>query len=776
MSRAPRRTDALAACVLCAWLVPAVGPAHAAPSADALHAPVRTYRAVRAHGPVRIDGRPDDEVWRRAPVEDRFVERQPELGGEPPVRTSFQVAYDDKALYVFVRAEIPPETIRVRTLRRDSFGIYDDDDVVLKIDPLHDRRTAYILGVNAAGAQIDSLALEDGRVFLPQWDGVWQAKTRRTARGYDVEFEIPFATLGVRGHQGSRMGFDISRDHADRNATYDWRLIVPPASPASASNFGVLEGIEGIRGGRAVEIVPYVLGRTDFTRSFSVDPRARPNLAAGGSVRVQLGTASYVEGSVLTDFAQVEVDNVQVATDRFPLFFPERRPFFINGLDTFNFGLPGQAQLFFSRRVGLVDRQPVAIAGGVKAYGREGPVSFGILHVQTLGSRKDPVRGLPDADPTSTTVGRVRVQATRTVNVGAMALGNHVFGDRAPDSAAGGVDAQLISRDGRVQGYGFVAGSWVRHPAEAGSVDASTGAPEASGSPERTALGTTAYASLAYRGLYVRPRTSWLYSSRDFEAPLGFYRRPGTARHEAAIDFVPRPTELGLREISIGPSYAADVAPDYTKLLTQRVMGRISLVWRKGATLTYSAGHLRDDVQRPFVLYGYDVPARLYTGMVQSASFRLGGRRPVQFRIGYDVSESFDGILHRPSIRATIRMGPHLTIDGGYNHVIGYIGSRDQRFDFGFANGSVTVAFSPNVALDNIVRLDLSPGSEGFGLQSRLRARYLPGSDLYVVYRTNVPFGSQALQSPYHELIVKLTYYFRAILPASRHRRRARGT
>ena len=756
------------------WLACAAPAAAAAgPSADDLHDTVRAYRVVRARGPVRIDGRDDDEVWRRAPFDDRFTERQPELGARPPYRTAFKAAYDDRALYVFVRVEIPPETIRVRTLRRDSFGIFADDDVVLKIDPMHDRRTAYVFGTNAAGAQIDSLTLEDGRVFLSQWDGVWEARARRTATGYDVEFKIPFATLGVRGTQGTTMGFDISRDHADRNATYDWRLIVPPASPASASNFGVLEGFSGIAGGRAVEFVPYVLGRTDFSRSFSIDPRARPNLAAGGNLRVQFATASFVEASVLTDFAQVEVDNVQVASDRFPLFFPERRPFFINGLDTFNFGVPREAQLFFSRRIGLVDRKPVAIAGGLKAYGREGPLSFGILHVQTLGSKADDARGLPEADPESTTVGRVRVQATKTVNVGVMALGNHVFGDGRPDSAAGGFNAQYISHDGRVQGYGFVAGSWVKTPAEPGTAG-EDGRPVTGATPARSSLGTSAYGQLQYRGLYVRPRTSWLFSSRGFAAPLGFYRRPGTARHDVAIDFVPRPRDLGLREIAIGPSYTAEVTPDYDRLLTQRVQGRISFQWRAGATLEYAAGHLRDDVQNDFVLFGYTVPAALYTGMTQRASFRLGGSRPVQFRVGYNVTETFGGILHRPSVGATIRMGPHVTVQGGYDHVVGYVVSRDQTFDFGFANGSFTLAFTPNVAIDNMLRLDMSPGNEAFGLQSRLRARYLPGSDLYVVYRNQIPFGARALERPYHEVIVKLTYYLRAIVrPRARRRTRA---
>src|SRR5690606_26286012 len=168
------------------------------------------------------------------------------------------------------------------------------------------------------------------------------------------------------------------RDHPSRNATYDWALIVPPRSPMAASQFGDLTGLRNSQAQRAIEFTPYMLLRTDLEPRWTLDPRRRPNYAAGGDLRVQIGAGSYVEASLLTDFAQVEADEVQVARDRFPLFFPERRPFFINGLDVFNFGRPGEAQLFFSRRIGLVDGRPVPILGGLKVYGRSGIVSYGI--------------------------------------------------------------------------------------------------------------------------------------------------------------------------------------------------------------------------------------------------------------------------------------------------------------------------------------------------------------------------------------------------------------
>ena len=318
----------------------------------------RAYRAMRAVDAITVDGRATERTWQLAPPDDRFTERQPEVGAEPPLRTTVRVAYDDSNLYVFIECESEPGDVIVRTLRRDNGGIYDDDTVTVKIDPSNNNRDAVALGVNAEGAQIDSLALDDGGQWITEWDAVWFAETVRRDDGYTVEYQIPFAILGIKSAKEKVIGFNISRDHPRRNATYDWRLFVPPRSPMSASQFGDVTGLRDVQAQRAIELTPYALARTNLQPEFTVDPRRRPNLATGGDLRLQVGEASYIEASFNTDFAQVEADEVQVARDRFPLFFPERRPFFINGLDAFNFGRPSEAQLFFSRRVGL-DRKSV---------------------------------------------------------------------------------------------------------------------------------------------------------------------------------------------------------------------------------------------------------------------------------------------------------------------------------------------------------------------------------------------------------------------------------
>lgn len=738
----------------------------AAPPADGSYrAPERSYRAVRTVDPIVVDGRADEGTWGVAPADDRFGERQPELGATPPVRTTLQVAYDDLALYVLLECESEPGDVIVRTLRRDNGGIFSDDAVYVKLDPTHDRRTGVSLGVNAEGAQIDALGLEDGREFLTQWDAVWQAEVTRRHDGYTVEYRIPFAILGLKRTDERIMGLEISRDHPSRNATYDWRVIVPPRSPMAASQFGTLVGLRNIAGQRAIEYTPYALLRTNFRPDFTADPARRPNGATGGDVRVQIGAGSYVEASLLTDFAQVEADEVQVARDRFPLFFPERRPFFINGLEVFNFGRSGEAQLFFSRRVGLVDGKQVPLLGGAKVYGRTKLVSYGLLHVQTLGSPSDPSRNLAATVPTNVSVGRVRLQVTRTLNVGMLLLGEHRFGEANVDDASGGLDSQLIAQDGKLQWSSFLAGSWLERPGAKATTD-DLGARVPAVAPS-TDAGASAYSAIEYRGLYVRPTLLWLWSDRDFSPALGFYRRPGSARQEAALDFAPRPRVLGLREIVFGPRYSLETTPEYGARLGQEASSRVSVNWRNGSSIEYGVSSFVDDVQNSFELYGHQVDAKQYRGHRQRVGFNTPERRVIGLEGSYEAFDLFGGFAHQPSATITARLGKHFTLRTSYSHLIGHLEADDTRFNFGFANGNLDVAVTRNLALDTLGRLDLSPGRQRFGAQSRLRWRFAPGSDIFLVYRAEQPLGDAVGmpdREPFHELTLKFTYYLRAFV------------
>jgi hypothetical protein len=746
------------------WLAP--------PTAIPSEGPPRSVEAVRTQEEMKIDGAADEAVWNAAPHGRGFQEREPNLGGEPEFATSFQVAYDENFLYVLVRADIPADQVRVRTLQRDSFGIFGDSTISVKLDPHHDRRSAVNLAVNADGAQVDIMSLEDGRVGIREWDAVWEAEVGRRDDGYDAEFKIPFAILGIKGGKASTMGIDITRDEPIRNATFDWRLIVPPRHPVSASSFGTLTGLTNVKAQRALEFTPYLAASTDFEPVFRLDPRRRANLAAGADARLQVGAGSYVEASVLTDFAQVEADQVQVANDRFPLFFPERRPFFINGLDVFNFGRPREAQLFFSRRIGLDGGAPTPIAGGVKAYGRSGPISYGVLNVQTL--RRLPHDQAEEDDesfervaPENFTVARVRMQTGRYASLGILGVGKHRVGEADHDLLSGGIDGELRALEGKLRTYAFIATNYSQVTAQEAEIDEIDGTLLSPATPADEKVGYSAHALAEYQGLYVRPGINWIWSDEQFEAPLGFYRRPGTASQSAWIKFAPRPRFWGLREVEFGPRGNVTTDPLYTDILTRDWGHNFRMRWRVPWSLSYDVSYLQDEVFDAFEIYGYEVAPKEYAGFRHGAGLSSPGRQFISADFNYNYSQRFGGEAHEFRGKLRLRASKHFSLEGTYTHLLGHLEDEASSFDFGYLNGTVLVAIHRNLIWDNLVRYSLQPSNERVGLQSRIRWRYMPGSDIFLVYRNDIPLEEAAAAedaSNFHSLTLKATFYLRMLL------------
>ncbi len=742
------------------------------PSPAEIAAQPRIYTAVRTSEEMTIDGSANEAVWHRTPSDDRFVMRDPELGGRPEARTTVRVAYDNLALYILVDAEMDPGDIVLRTLRRDTFALFSDDNVSVKIDARHDRRTSLIFSTNTAGAQIDIMSLEDGKVGLRQWDAVWQVEARRHAGGWTAEFRLPFAVLGVESGADLTMGLNITRDHQVANATYDWRLMLPPRRPTSASAFGELHGLKDIESKRAIEITPYLSGRTDFHRGFAIDPRDSPNLSAGGDMRVQVGARSYVEASVFTDFAQVEADEIQVAQDRFPLFFPERRPFFINGLDVFNFGREGEAQLFFSRQIGLSEGRPVPIAAGVKAYGRGRKFSYGVLNVQTMSARApddDETDNADNADnadrpPENFSMARLRYRPHPRLSVGIIALGRHRWGASGHEAFSSGIDADVRALGAKLRWYSFVARTWEQRPATSETLPTRLTLAKR----QRTAAGRSLYSAVEYDGLYLRPAAMLLWSDARFTAPLGFYRRPGTAQHRARFMFAPRPRALALRELEVGPFAGITTTPSYDRVLTADTGAQLEAKWRSSWEAEYNLRYRDDRVEDAFELYQHNVDAGRYRGLTHEVRAESPRRFAVSGALSYEHGSLFDGVAHRLRGRLRTKLSKHAAIEASYTHLAGHLRDPDASFNFGYANGAVNLALNRDISWDTSVRLNLEPGGETYGIQSRIRWRYLPGSDFFLVYNTAQPWATDPTDDTqaerFHAVTLKATYYFQALL------------
>ncbi|MFP5246531.1 MAG: DUF5916 domain-containing protein [Thermoanaerobaculia bacterium] len=324
------------------------------------------YRAVRAERAPVIDGDLADVVWTRAPEISDFTQRDPDEGQPPTERTVVQFAYDDEALYVAAKLfDSHPVTSRLG--RRDT--TIESDWFRLYLDPHLDRRSGATFQVNPANVQYDASLFSDS-LSDTNWDAVWESATKIVADGWTVELRIPLSQLRFPDRPSHTWGINIGRVISRRNELD--RLVHTPKKEAGfVSRFVTLTGIEGIKPGRALELLPYTVGRFD---SNPVDRDLRAD--AGLDLKYALTSNLTLTATFNPDFGQVEVDPARVNLTQFELFFPEKRPFFTEGSSLFepdvisshvfefNYTSP---LLFYSRRIGPSD---TTILGAGKVTGK----------------------------------------------------------------------------------------------------------------------------------------------------------------------------------------------------------------------------------------------------------------------------------------------------------------------------------------------------------------------------------------------------------------------
>jgi hypothetical protein len=392
-----------------------------------------TLRALRVSAPPVLDGRLDDAAWQSAPVATDFVQRSPDPGQPSVQRTEARVTYDNDAIYVAIRAfDTAPDSIASQLARRDAASIFSDwVDVI--IDSFLDRRSAYRFSVNPHGVKRDSYYFNDGQEDLG-WDAVWEVATRIDEHGWTAEFRIPLSQLRfATASDEQTWGLQFGRTIARLEERSYWSPFLPEVS-GFISIAGSLTGLQGLDSPKRLEVLPYALSRV--TRAPA--PKAAvpspfwqatdPAGSFGADVKYGLSSNLTLTGTVNPDFGQVEADPAVVNLSAFETFFPERRPFFLEGADLFNF-IIGDSHtgegLFYSRRIGRApQRSQIAgadhtampesarILGAAKLTGRVGDWSVGVFNALTQAEHaRFSADGIMDSAPvepfTSYSVGRL---------------------------------------------------------------------------------------------------------------------------------------------------------------------------------------------------------------------------------------------------------------------------------------------------------------------------------------------------------------------------------
>ncbi len=364
------------------WQLP--GDVMAQKNVESAH---RTARAVRINGtPPQLDGVLNDEVWKTAPLHGGFRQRDPDEGKPATERTTFQIAYDDEAIYFAVMCyDSEPDKIVSRLVRRDDYA--DSDKITVNLDSDYNRQSAFWFTVYPSGSISDGTVGGSGW-WDNTWDGVWEVKTKLHKNGWAAEYKIPFHVLRFAPKDEYIWGLQVQRDISRRKENDQWRLI-KRGEPGWVSRFGDLTGIKDIHPSRHLELVPYIMGRTTLN--------SKTALWANVGTDVQYGLTSGItlNATVNPDFGQVEADPATLNLSAYEEYFNERRPFFVKGASIFG---SSDYNFFYSRRIG---RRPghfklpkeaeeinrpdsTTILGAAKIVGRtNSKTSFGIMEAVT---------------------------------------------------------------------------------------------------------------------------------------------------------------------------------------------------------------------------------------------------------------------------------------------------------------------------------------------------------------------------------------------------------
>ncbi len=347
----------------------------------------RTLQASRTASPV-IDGIPDEVAWMQAEEATEFYQFEPREGMPASERSSVRILYDDEFIYIagWLYDSEPSKIVRKLARRDDEVEV---DAFTVMIDSYFDRKTAYVFGVNASGSQIDGIITNDGQSFGGRrrgsvainrsWDAVWMTEVALRDWGWSFEMRIPYSMLRFSEAAQQRWGINFRRYISRKAEVADW-VMVPRTQSGYVSHFGVLGGIERISPRRNIQFLPYSLSKYETGPDFNARFPRSAKYDAGADFKIGIANNMTLDATINPDFGQIDADPAELNLSTYETFFPERRQFFLEGVQIFDFNLGMGDAMLYTRRIGA--QRP--IIGALKVSGRtsEG-LSIGMLDAVT---------------------------------------------------------------------------------------------------------------------------------------------------------------------------------------------------------------------------------------------------------------------------------------------------------------------------------------------------------------------------------------------------------
>jgi len=695
-----------------------------------------------AAGLLSIDGRLDEPDWSAAGVIVDLTQQSPVPGGPTPYRTTVRLLSDGRTLYVGVRCVDPDAAkIALHTMQRDA-DLESDDTVTLVFDTFGDNRTGYYFRLNAAAARYDGLIV-DQETVSPDWDGIWDAAATVDAEGWTLEVAIPAPTLRYTPGLDA-WGFNVERFVARDRTTMRWNGATLDARIADMRRAGALEGAGALDHGVGLSVTPYSLARsrTDFVAD---DTDVTGDAGLDAAYALTEGLSGVLTFN--TDFAETEVDTRQINLTRFPLLYPEKRYFFVEGANQFQFGTGISSTFipFFSRRIGLLDGEVVPIDAGVKLIGRQGRFGVGVLDVKTGDT--------PDVPSTNLFAGRLTYDVDEHLRLGGIATRGRPDGNG--ENHLGGVDA-LWQTSTLFDDKNFSVGGWWSRSGGDAPVDDPGGRSDGWG----------------FKVDY--PNDLWdnTFIVRSFgeslDPALGFLPRPGVRMYQGGLSYKPRPRsgfwEGKVRQFiyELFPAYVTDHSGEAQSW--EVFMAPFIAEGPAGGLLEVDVVPTFERLDAPFeIVPGVSIDAGSYHFTRSSLVASSRPDRPVAVGGSVTFGDFYDGRLTQTEgyLRTATPSGAlQVEIDGLY--IEGALPAGD--FITSLWQLKTAYAFSPDLVLSLYGQYDSE--SRNIGMNTRLRWTIKPGVDLYAVWTrgwlhpsgAERPLEAEPIDA---EAVVKLRWTFR---------------
>ena len=675
-------------------------------------------------GDIKLDGRLDDTFWSDITGISDFLVQEPVEGGEPTEKTTVKIAYDENYLYIgAIFYDSEPDGIKAFKMRKDA-PLNTDDRFMWILDTYLDGRNAYFFEINPRGLMGDGLlTIGQGRSLNKDWDGIWRPWTYIGDFGWSAEIRIPFHTLNF-DPKTSTWGINFQRTIRRKNEEILWSGHKRNQGIYRPQDAGRLTGLNNISQGLGLELVGYGKAEALKVQNESEgDYNNSQSLDGGLDVNYNITPGLKASLTVNTDFAETEVDDRQINLTRFPIRFPEKRDFFLEGANIFRFAPSSGVYPYFSRKIGLRSGNPIPILYGGRVIGKIGKVEVAAQQVKT--------RETDNFSSEEFSVIRLKQNFLKESSIGVLYTRRHTnkgkqFVPPLQDRNTLGIDLTLnTSTFLKNQNLQFQAFAVIHNPELPGEINNNIWDRSARGLrfnfPNDPWSG-----SLSYREFGV-----------SYDPAVGFSRRNSFRRVEPRIRFSPILEKSStIRELKWEVSFENLMSLQWKKLTQNIRLTPLSIRFESGDEISYQIIRNFERLEYDFDILGDNsiiIPVGNYTNWSHQIELETANYRKIVYGIELNTEGFWSGNRTEYENELIFRPFPGINLNLGYIH--SRVNLREGNFktnlvrflgDFDF---TPFISFSSNIQYDDI--------SENIGMNNRFKYTITPGSDIYFVYNHN---------------------------------------